>query len=228
MFGAWQAGAWRAMASEFKPDLVVGASVGALNGYAIAAGWSPDELCAEWLRPGLSRLKGLPTTTKRIVAAKPLQLEYALVVVDLLKMKPVTILGPSVTPAHLLASCAVPGATPPQRIDGAWYVDGGLLNPLPIWVAVELGAQRIIGLNVLPKVPSAILSPFVGAFRSIFGYRPPVPTGVEVMTILPSKELGSIREALVWDAQRSAAWIDLGSRDAQYACHGQIRQPVSL
>ena len=51
MFGAWQAGAWRALAGRFAPDLIVGASVGSLNGYAIAGGATPDELAEFWLRP---------------------------------------------------------------------------------------------------------------------------------------------------------------------------------
>ena len=48
MFGAWQAGVWRGLVSErrWDPDLVVGASVGSLNGYAISGGATPEELCA--------------------------------------------------------------------------------------------------------------------------------------------------------------------------------------
>jgi len=38
LFGAWQAGAWAACASHWQPDLIVGASVGSLNGYLIASG----------------------------------------------------------------------------------------------------------------------------------------------------------------------------------------------
>lgn len=227
MFGAWQAGAWCALAPQFRPDMVVGASVGALNGYAIAAGWSPEELCAWWLRPSVSSFKNLPVTIQALMAARPLELEYATVLVDVLRMKPKTILGPSVRPAHLLASCAVPGAMFPQHIDSSWYVDGGLLNPLPIWVAVELGAKRILALNVLPKIPSAVLSPFVGAFRSIFGYRPPIPAGIEVTTLLPRTELGSMRDALVWDAGRSAKWLAQGASDVQYSHTQQIGQKVS-
>ena len=36
MFGAYQAGAWKALAPELSPDLVVGTSAGSLNGWAIA------------------------------------------------------------------------------------------------------------------------------------------------------------------------------------------------
>jgi hypothetical protein len=59
MFGAWQAGAWQSLVQRFQPDLVVGASVGSLNGYATAAGWSAADLCHWWLRPGLASSRSL-------------------------------------------------------------------------------------------------------------------------------------------------------------------------
>src|ERR1035438_6422683 len=40
MFGAYQAGAWNVLSRRFRPDLVVGASVGALNGWAFPGGWA--------------------------------------------------------------------------------------------------------------------------------------------------------------------------------------------
>src|SRR6202046_1475091 len=49
MYGAYQAGAWRAIADVFQPDLIVGASIGAINGWAIAGGCPPDELIERWL-----------------------------------------------------------------------------------------------------------------------------------------------------------------------------------
>ena len=49
MYGAYQAGAWRALADVFRPDLVVGASIGALTGWAIAGGCDPDELVDRWM-----------------------------------------------------------------------------------------------------------------------------------------------------------------------------------
>ncbi len=51
MFGAYQAGAWNVLSNRFKPDLVVGTSVGALNGWAIAGGCSAEELSAMWRNP---------------------------------------------------------------------------------------------------------------------------------------------------------------------------------
>jgi len=48
MYGAYQAGAWKELADVFRPDLVVGASIGALTGWAIAGGCEPEELIARW------------------------------------------------------------------------------------------------------------------------------------------------------------------------------------
>ena len=214
MFGAWQAGAWRTLAPGFQPDLVVGASVGSLNGYAIASGWSADNLCHWWMQPGVAGFEHLPETVRRLIAARPLEREYAVVLTDMLRLKPRTITS-SIRAEHLLASCAVPGAARPRPIDGRWYLDGGLLNPLPVWAAVELGATRIVALNALPEFPSPLLRPFQKAFRFCFGHNPPLPPGVELRTLVPGRRLGSLRDAISWDPQNTARWIEQGATDAR-------------
>jgi len=214
MFGAWQAGAWRSLAPRFKPDLVVGASIGSLNGYAIAARWSADDLCHWWLRPGVASFENLPKLVHGLMDVRPLEIEYGVVLVDLLRMKPRTVSGLGVRPEHLLASCAVPLAAWPRRIDGRWYVDGGLLNPLPVWAAVELGATRILALNVLPEIPSALLRPFAKTFGAIFSHHPPLPSDVELRTLTPRHSLGSLHDALHWKSETVASWIEQGAADA--------------
>lgn len=213
MFGAWQAGAWRTLAPSFRPDLIVGASVGSLNGYAIASGWTPPELCAWWLNPRVG-FDHLRETAETLVASRPLEREYAVVIVEPFRMRPRTFSGAEVTAGHLLASCAVPGAFPPQKIGGTWYVDGGLLNPLPVWAAVELGATRILALNALPDFPSALLRPFAKAFRAVFGHNPPCPAGVELVTLLPSRPLGGLSDAIRWNRPNIERWIAQGAADA--------------
>ncbi len=46
------------------------------------------------------------------------------------------------------ASMSVPGALPPVTIDGKELVDGGIASNLPIGIAKELGATRIIAVNI--------------------------------------------------------------------------------
>ena len=44
MYAAWEAGVWKAIAGQVRPDLIAGASAGAWNGWAIAGGATPEEL----------------------------------------------------------------------------------------------------------------------------------------------------------------------------------------
>jgi len=68
LFGAWQAGAWSVLADRITPDLIVGASVGSLNGYVIASGGTPAELAAMWLDPAFARFADLPSNIRRMMA----------------------------------------------------------------------------------------------------------------------------------------------------------------
>jgi NTE family protein len=46
------------------------------------------------------------------------------------------------------ASCALPVFYPPAHIDGRYFVDGGVIDALPVGRAVERGADRIIAIDV--------------------------------------------------------------------------------
>ena len=48
----------------------------------------------------------------------------------------------------VLASWAVPGLLPPMEISGEHYVDGGIVNSIPIGEAVRVGAKLIFVLQV--------------------------------------------------------------------------------
>jgi NTE family protein len=215
LFGAWQAGAWAALASTFQPDLIVGASVGSLNGYAIACGATPQDLRELWLREDVASLHRLEASIRILTTGRNPQMDYAVVVTDMLRLTPKVYRGSEVTWRHLAASCAVPLVFPPVRIDGRSYLDGGLLNPLPVYAAVELGATQILALQALPEIPSVLLKPFVAGFRSVFGVHPPVPRGVELTVLEPGLRLGSLRDALRWKRENIERWLEQGYRDAQ-------------
>ena len=48
----------------------------------------------------------------------------------------------------VLASSAVPGILPPVRIGDEHFIDGGIVNSIPVNRAVELGATRIFVMHV--------------------------------------------------------------------------------
>jgi len=56
--------------------------------------------------------------------------------------------GEVATAVH--ASSAVPGVCVPVTIDGDTYTDGGIVDPLPVDVLREMGAAKVIAVNVIP------------------------------------------------------------------------------
>lgn len=48
------------------------------------------------------------------------------------------------------ASIAIPGVCVPVTVDGETYIDGGIADPLPVDVLMEMGIERILAVNVIP------------------------------------------------------------------------------
>ena len=232
MFGAYQAGAWSVLSQHFQPDMVVGTSVGALNGWAIAGGCPPTELMAMWQSPATAatmRLRfpfvpwrgcidpaGLARHVQDWYARFKPRVPYSATVVEVPRMRLVRVPHERITPQHLMASCAIPTGYPPVRIDGKLYVDGGVLDVLPIWAAAEMGATRVIAVNVLAVIASR---PLRTALRvaHFLGQKPPEVAGLEVVHISSRAPLGSVRDALTWSAENVRRWIRQGEDDAAEA-----------
>jgi NTE family protein len=217
LFGAWQAGVWSALAGRLAPDLIVGASVGSLNGYIIASGASPDELKALWLDPAFGRFADLPSNIRRMTSQYTPRIPFAITATELPRMKPRIFRDSEITWQHLAASCALPLALPQVRIGPYWYSDGGLLGALPLWAAAELGASRIVGLQALPQSPSWWLHQFVRAFRGVAGHNPPVKAGIDVREIRPKQSLGSVRDTIHWKRSNIERWFAQGAEDGARA-----------
>jgi NTE family protein len=230
MFGAYQAGAWRELSARFRPDLVVGASAGALNAWAIAGGCPPDELIRRWKDPSSSAfLKpqsplrlwrgffddvSFSNHVREFFSLFTPQIPCGIVVTDLVRRSARLISTPAITWQHLAASAAIPIALPPVRIDGRWYADGALLNPLPVWAAAEMGATRLVAVNALPVLPSRLLRAGARVLRFLSPSIPP-PGPLEVILIQPASSLGTLTEAVRWTRESSQRWIEQGAEDAR-------------
>jgi NTE family protein len=229
MFGAYQAGVWDVLHQSFTPDIVVGASVGSLNGYLIAAGIAPDELVARWqklddvqkvrwrfstrLSRGLIDAAILESWIQDICRSCSPRCDYALVVTETRTGRQRMFRWPDLTWMHLAASCGVPGFLPTYRIDGVHYCDGGLIDPLPLWAALELGATEIVSINVMNQRPLPVRA-VVRVLRAYSRYEAPVADRATVIPINPTERLGAPRDAVYWSRSNADRWIELGRKDA--------------
>jgi len=230
MFGAYQAGAWKAISRVVTPDIVVGASVGALNGWLISAALTGEELVQHWLDPASGELmpyrrprlswKGmfdpqpLRNRAKYLLDHYSLRTDYGVVLVHLSSLRPKLFRNQEVTSQHLVASCAVPGGFPPVRIGGSLYLDGGVLESLPIWAAEQMGATRVIAVNALRFISPWAVGMAIKGVRSLSGVRPRVTGGAEVTLITPSQYLGKFLDGATWRRENILRWIELGEADA--------------
>lgn len=232
LFGAWEVGVWRELESVVKPDIVVGASIGALNGWMVASGCSCAEIERRWLdlqvmsrlewriprRPldGILAFDALEGVIREVCEAYQPRVDYGVVVTDTLRLRPRLFRTPDVTWRHLAASVGMICIFRQYRIDGRVYSDGGLLGALPLWAAVEMGADRIIAINCLPGLPSQLMTAGIRTIQVLAPYRKPqVPDSVKVTEIRPDSVLGSLRESMIWTEPKVRSWIAQGREDAQ-------------
>lgn len=233
LFCSYQAGVFAAISSWFKPDLVVGVSAGALNGWPIASGCSAEGLAESWLdpsfsdvlhyvpRPGLRRgwldPEPLREVTEKIVARFKPRIPFGLVVVEAPSLATHLVKWPDATARHLQASCSIPLVLPPVRIGQRRFLDGGLFEKLPVWAAVEMGATRIVAVDCLPSVGPWWLHAGINIARVFKPRRPQVPKSVDVTTITCPDNIGTAHDALFWKRENIERWLDLGYRDATRA-----------
>jgi NTE family protein len=176
ILGAHEVGMLRALAEcGVRPDVVVGTSIGAINGAFFAADPTlagVERLTELWRSANLAdrspgtvlrrvttlarsgtHLQSFREMRERLIDVLPAERVEELLV-------PFQCVAASIEQAAehwfdsgpladvVLASCAVPGILPPVRIDGEHFIDGGIVNSIPVSRAVTLGASRIYVLQV--------------------------------------------------------------------------------
>lgn len=166
--GAMEVGFYQAIQELGLPvNLVIGSSIGALNGACIAAGMPAAEMAQIWRsirRRDVARftLRGVFTPRRHpaflsldplrellrkvlpVTRFEDLLMPLAIVTTDLQRGQPVYWSGAGDIIEPLIASMSLPGVFPPVEIDGHQFVDGGIANNVPLDKAVEQGAKTIL------------------------------------------------------------------------------------
>lgn len=176
--GAFQVGVLKYLDEKgWRPDMICGASVGAVNAVGIGAGMTPDQIADLWKRFNRRQIYRfalgghLRSLSKRgayqsVMNTAPLKaLLRNHLAIDQLPESTIDILINAVHPptsrllyfekdqirlAHVLAASALPFFFPWQYIDGEPYWDGGMIENTPIAPALKRGAKEIIVVLLTP------------------------------------------------------------------------------
>ncbi|MFX0538640.1 patatin-like phospholipase family protein [Ornithinimicrobium sp. Y1847] len=165
--GLCHIGVWRALERlGVRPDLVSGTSMGGLVGAFIAAGYSADEMqeIAEqigWMKMINWGLGGRLLSTKRFrgwlsehlpETFEELELPLVLTTTDVVDGQ-IHYLRSGDLHTALRATTAYPGLVESVPVADAIFVDGGILNQIPVDGALFLGARRVIAVNATALEP---------------------------------------------------------------------------
>jgi NTE family protein len=177
VLGAAEVGMLRALFErDIAPDLILGTSVGALNGAMVARDPTPAvidrmaELWADAAADGAVYDDRRMRTVRRAVRTgthiyspkamtERLRDEFGDLAIEDLPVR-FQVCAASIERAAehwfdsgpvvdaIVASAAVPGLLPPARVGDEHFLDGGIVNSIPVGRAVQLGARRIFVLQV--------------------------------------------------------------------------------
>ncbi|MEN9418715.1 MAG: hypothetical protein RI988_2335 [Pseudomonadota bacterium] len=146
-----------------RPDLVVGTSAGSLVAALYAAGRSGLELAqlalamdegaiTDWSFPGRGLIRGdaLARFVREHTAGRTIEqmrLPLGIVATDLDSGEPI-LFQRGDTGLAVRASSAVPAVFQPVRIGNREYVDGGLVSPVPVRFARQMGAELVVAVDI--------------------------------------------------------------------------------
>ena len=149
-----------------RPDFIVGTSAGSIVGSIYASGKSADELREIALNMKPADVREIRLDKKGVLDGKKVE-DYVNTQVDhvpLEKLKiPMYVVATELQEGHKVvfnagntgqavrASVSIPSMFIPAVIQKQEYVDGGLVSPVPVDTARELGADIIIAVDILAK-----------------------------------------------------------------------------
>lgn len=176
--GAFQIGVWKYLTERnWKPDIICGTSVGAINAAWIGSGLDVSSLIRLWTidkRRKMYRLnlveflsyllsgRGLKPLfdTRQIQSIVSENLDFNTIknnrtkivvsTVNVHTAQPCFFENDAIKLEHILASSAMPILFPPHNIDGVPHWDGGIMANIPLQPALDFGAQEIIIVMLSP------------------------------------------------------------------------------
>lgn len=147
-----------------EPNLIVGTSAGALVGGLWAAGYNATMMEDYATKVKEADIIDLGTTSKRGIVSGDTFQNYLNTLTKKRTIEQLNTRFTAVTTSFksgdpylfndgdlafaIRASCSIPGVFNPAKLNGTEYVDGGLVSPVPVKVAKDLGASFVIAVDV--------------------------------------------------------------------------------
>ncbi len=240
-FCAYQVGAWQALQeADWEPDIVVGASVGAVNAYLISRNASLSDLREIWLDlPAVisrqARGRTLPiwgeanlfrnwvSAVARNYGSRAIVKDLRITLTHLPSCAIRVARGSEITEKHLQASCSLFGVLPPPFVNGGYYMDGGTFCRLPLRQALLREVTEIVAVDVLAVASSMVVRRLVrgaACTRNFLRRERPEPSdeelsGVRLLRVGHAQPLGTTRQCFEWDRKRWESLIETGYRDTK-------------
>lgn len=150
-----------------RPDIIVGTSAGALIGAFAASGQPMTQIEELALRLRDGDIADFASAGKRGMLAgealwrvvndglkgariEQLRTPFAAVATDL-KTGDMQLLRQGSVADAVRASCSIPGVFVPRELAGRELVDGGLVSPLPVRAARQLGADLVLAVDLTTR-----------------------------------------------------------------------------
>jgi NTE family protein len=149
-------------------DMIAGTSMGSLVGALYSSGKDADQIKSLALELGPKRffyfadptlpksglirgrkIKDMLISILGDVEFRDMDIPFACSATDIVTGQEIVVKQGSVLEA-VMASCSIPLVFAPIKYRGKYLVDGGLVNPVPVSILKDMGADFIIAVTVMP------------------------------------------------------------------------------